>query len=75
MNTDTLKEKITRLVTGTGKDLETTKQTLASLSETELFIWLGEQDSSLLYQLALELDIPLQHLEHTCKTLKQIHGL
>lgn len=75
MNTDTLKEKITRLVTGTGKDLETTKQTLASLSETELFIWLGEQDNSIRYHLALELDIPLQHLEHTCSTLKLINHL
>ena len=52
-----------------------TKEVISQLSDMDLFIWLGEQDNSLRYQLALELDIPLQHLDHTCSTLKQIHHL
>ena len=39
----------------------------------ELSLWLTKQDPSLRYYIALELDIPLQHLDHTCSTLKQIY--
>ncbi len=48
---------------------------IAPLSDTDLFIWLGQQDHSLRYHLALDLDIPLQHLEHTCMTLKHIKSI
>lgn len=72
MNIDALKDKICRINTGSDHDPVSTKQILSPLNEIELFIWLGEQDNSLRYHLALELDIPLQHIEHTCSTLKQI---
>jgi len=75
MNTDTLKDKIYQITTSIGGDLNSTKQCLVNLNDTDLFIWLGEQDNSVRYHLALELDIPLQHLDNTCKTLKQIHDL
>lgn len=75
MNTEALKNKICQYASGSGEDLESVKQTISSLSDTGLFIWLGEQDNSIRYHLALELDIPLQHLDNTCKTLKQIHDL
>ena len=38
----------------------------------ELLIWLGQQDDSLRYHLALELDIPLQHLNTTCETVAKL---
>ena len=72
MNSDALRNKIYQTVTGTGGNLESTKQAIASLSDTDLFIWLSEQDNSIRYHLALELDIPLQHLDNTCSTLEQI---
>lgn len=75
MNTAVLKDKICQLATAIGMDLNSTTQSLASLGTIDLFIWLSEQDNSLRYHLALELDIPLQQLEHTCSTLKQIDRL
>ena len=75
MNTDALKDKIYQIITAIGGDLDSTKQSIINLNDLDLLIWLSEQDSALNYQLALELDIPLQHLEHTCKTLKHIHDL
>lgn len=72
MKVDALKDKIYQVLSSDDVDLESTKQILSPLNEIELFIWLNEQDNSLRYHLALELDIPLQHLENTCKTLKQI---
>ena len=72
MNVEALKDKIYQVLYSDDVDLESTKQILSPLNEIEIFIWLNEQDNSLRYHLALELDIPLQHLENTCKTLKQI---
>lgn len=46
---------------------------IASMDAIELSLWLTKQDPSLRYYIALELDIPLQHLDHTCSTLKQIY--
>lgn len=72
MNLETLKDKICQINSGSDHDSDSTKQILSSLSEIELFIWLGKQEGSLCYQLALELDIPLQHLNLTCSTLKKL---
>lgn len=46
---------------------------IESMDAIELSLWLTKQDPSLRYYIALELDIPLQHLDHTCSTLKQIY--
>lgn len=46
---------------------------IESMDTVELFLWLTKQDPSLLYYISLALDIPLQHFDHTCSTLKQIH--
>ena len=75
MNTDSLKDKIEQIVASKNGDLESTQQKLSSLNDIELFIWLNEQDNSLRYHLALELDVRLQHLDHTCSTLKHIQNL
>lgn len=48
---------------------------IISMEAVEIFYWLAKQDPSLCYYIALELDIPLQHLDNTCQTLKHIHDL
>ena len=71
--TEKLKTKILETITNDSRiQIE---QEIEGLDTVELLIWLGEQDDSIRYHLALELDIPLQHLAHTCSTLKQIHNL
>ena len=47
-------------------------QHLSDLSLSELLVWLANQSDSLRYQLALDLDIPLQHLNTTCDTVKKL---
>lgn len=75
MNSDALKERILRIANRDGMDLDAIKQSISELDAIELFIWLSNQDNSLRYHIALELDIPLQHLEHTCSTIKIIDQL
>jgi hypothetical protein len=72
MQSEALKDKIYSILNSTKGDAESARQTIECFTESELFIWLGEQDNSVLYHLALDLDIPLQHLNNTCKTMKQI---
>lgn len=48
------------------------RQEIDGMNLAELMVWLGEQDNSVRYHLALDLDIPLQHLEHTCETMKRV---
>lgn len=75
MKVGALRDNIYQILKNSSGDLDSIRQTLSNLSDVDLFVWLGEQDNSLRYHLALELDIPLQHLNHTCTTLKQIHHL
>jgi len=66
-----LRNVITRIVPAGVKDR--INKEIESMDAIELSLWLTKQDPSLRYYIALELDIPLQHLDHTCSTLKQIY--
>ncbi|MCG8382922.1 MAG: hypothetical protein MJA28_12025 [Gammaproteobacteria bacterium] len=46
--------------------------TLHSFDLSKLLGWLGQRDDSLRYYLALELDIPLAHLNATCETVTRL---
>jgi len=67
---DTLKTRIAKLRGADEKSL--LAESLNSLDLTDVLIWLGQQDDSLRYFLALELDIPLAHLNATCETVTRL---
>ena len=67
---DTLKTHITKL--WRADENNQLADSLNSLDLTDLLIWLGQQDNSLRYHLALELDIPLAHLNATCETVTRL---
>ena len=64
---DTLKSSIANLLATDEKSQVI--ENIQSLDLANLLTWLGQQDNSLRYNLALELDIPLQQLNTTCKTV------
>ena len=67
---NTLKTRIAHL-SGVDKKSQVAER-IQSLDLTGLLIWLGQQDNSLRYHLALELDIPLDHLNATCETVTKL---
>ena len=70
---DTLRNTIINIVPAGVKDKVNGE--IGSMDAVELFFWLTKQDPSLRYYIALALDIPLQHFDHACSTVKQIHHL
>ena len=63
----------TRIASLSGTDTKSqVAERIQSLDLTGLLIWLGQQDNSLRYHLALELDIPLAHLNATCETVTKL---
>lgn len=71
--TDKFKKEILKIVPEGVKGKITTD--IETMDIAELFLWLAKQDPSLRHYLALELDIPLQHLTNTCMTMKHLAKL
>ena len=71
--TDKFKKEILKIVPEGMKGKITAD--IETMDISEMFLWLDKQDPSLRHYLALEMDIPLQHLNHSCMTMKHINNL
>lgn len=69
---DPIVDKICQIMESVNRNAEAARQEIESLERSDLFAWLSCQDHSIRYHLALDLDIPLQHLNHTCQTMRRL---